>query len=114
MRTTEPSETLLSIEELVNSPKLEVPRIYVDIADERMDGRKVAFVISNHGGDVAHKTQVEPLRLPAGMAECPLIELIPAHSQKRILPEVEKANIFERHDIARLLMKEWDAAGKVN
>ena len=95
------------------------PRVYVEIEDRRLDDGSAGnfpetlFVLRNEGGDVAHKVQIEPLSVVSGTAQFNRVETLPSGERKTVQPKIERFSIFERHDVARLLRKEWDAAGEL-
>jgi hypothetical protein len=90
------------------------PRVYLEIKTEGQGlFSKTVFLLSNLGGDVAHKVQVEPLTLHSGQIRFDSVETIPTGTSKEILPTVENVSVFSRHNMNSILMNEWDAAGNV-
>jgi hypothetical protein len=96
------------------------PRVYVEVEEDYSDGfyPKTVFVLQNNGGEVAHRIQVDSLRLLKGNATFERIEAIGKDKEKRILPEIDKETggviaISHRNDLPYLLVREWDAAGEI-
>jgi hypothetical protein len=91
------------------------PRVYVDIIDQREAFHaKTIFSLRNRGDGVAHRVQIQPLKLSCGEALFPAVEIIAGDEEKQIVPEVEKVFPVWRHDISRIMLKEWDHAGDIN
>jgi hypothetical protein len=94
----------------------EDPRIYVDVDEVKADRWgtiKTPFTLKNEGGEVAHKICIENLSLLMGEASFPSIEALSSKDAKTVEPELGNMFRFEKHNIAALMLKEWDTAGKL-
>lgn len=90
------------------------PRVYVDVLDERKAVHsKTIFSLRNRGRSVAHRVQIQPLKLNCGEATFPMADVLGPDEVKAVIPEIEKIMPVWRHDISRIMLKEWDAAGDI-
>lgn len=90
------------------------PRIYLDVLDQRKTFHsKTVFSLRNRGKSVAHRVQINPLKLNCGEATFSSVETLAPDEEKHVLPEVEKISPIWRHDISRIMLKEWDNAGDI-
>ena len=94
------------------------PRIYVDVLDRRGGFAGDAppatvFRFRNGGGTVAHKIQLRPITSSLGEAVFEKVDSIAVGENREVLPKIERAGIFQKNDIADLLMKQWNAAGEL-
>lgn len=93
------------------------PRVYVEIDDRTQTERMfppTVVVLRNHGGDVAHKVEIEPLALTTDRITFEAVDTIPAGGKSEVLPDVERVGVLQKHDIRAALLKEWNAAGKLD
>jgi len=93
------------------------PRVYPEIVDRTVSGGFFAgtpFVLTSHGGDVAHKCSTESLVFSDGQVTFEVVETIPgAGGKAEMLPTVENAGVLQHRNIKVALRKEWDRAGKL-
>ncbi|HEV2494455.1 MAG TPA: hypothetical protein VG204_15440 [Terriglobia bacterium] len=75
--------------------------------------QEIAFVLRNHGGDVAHRVSVQPLKVTSGEATFETIEMIPPGKEGRAVPTIDRFGNLQKHDIISLMMQEWNAAGEL-
>jgi len=113
------SETAVVSTKEKNQLQLEVneadPRVYVEVLDQRETlYAKTVFLLHNRGQDVAHRVQIQPLKLNCGEATFPSVEVLGQDEEKPVVPEIEKITPIWRHDISRILLKEWDHAGDIS
>ena len=91
------------------------PRIYIEILDERKSFHsKTVFVLRNRGKAVAHRVQIHPLKLNCGQASFQSVETIASDEEKHVVPEIENITPVFRHDITKIMVKEWDNAGDLS
>ena len=67
----------------------------------------------NLGDEVAHRVQIEPLKVSSGEAIFQRLETIPVNESGSVLPKIEQFGALQRHDLSHLMMKAWDAAGEM-
>jgi hypothetical protein len=91
------------------------PRVYVSVVDRRSTLHpKVVFSIQNRGNSIAHKIQILPLKLNCGEATFHAVETLAKDETKEVVPLVENIMPVWRHDITRIMVKEWDNAGDIS
>ncbi len=95
------------------------PRIYFDVLDRRggfPSGESVpatVFRLRNEGGGAAHRVQLQPIGSPSGEADFPAVDSLAVGQSQEVIPTIERHGIFQKNDIAHLLMKQWDAANEL-
>lgn len=88
-----------------------MPRPYLEVEDSVIGNAwgKTAFKFTNHGGEVAHKVQVQSLSIDNRLITFDVISVIPVGQEKRTLPNVP-GGIGALHDILSPMEKEWERA----
>jgi hypothetical protein len=88
-----------------------MPRPYLEVEDSVIGDAwgKTAFKFTNHGGEVAHKVQVQSLSIDNRLITFDEISVIPVGQEKRTLPNVP-GGIGILHDILSPMEKEWERA----
>jgi hypothetical protein len=92
------------------------PRIYVEFADDWQGlFNQNAIVLINGGGTEALSVRVSEIRLRARTVTFDrVIPLIASGHRESIEPRVEGYGIFQRRNIARALMEEWNSFNDPN
>ena len=114
-----PKQTVAVSIAAVESVTLELtdadPRIYVKVLDQRRTLHpKVVFSVQNRGNSIAHKVQILSLKLNCGEAAFPAVEALAKDEAKEVVPLIENIMPVWRHDITRIMVKEWDNAGDIS
>jgi pyrimidine deaminase RibD-like protein len=95
------------------------PRIYVDVLDRRgglTSGNAfpaTVFRFRNEGGGAAHKVQLQPIISSFGDAVFRCVDSIAVGTDHEVVPDIKQFGTFQKHDVAYLLMKQWDVAGEL-
>jgi hypothetical protein len=99
------------------SLRAEDPRVYAALErTEKRFGEEIfwaptsAFILRNEGDREALKIQMDSLILFKAKADFTEVACISAHTEARVLPTTTER--FEKNDIVRILMSEWDAKGE--
>ena len=86
------------------------PRIYVAIK-EPTDAMfpRTPFVLTNSGGDVAHRVKLEmPWKLKGRNVSFEMVETIPAGENRESLPTIGEEGPTSKHDIFYRLLQDWN------
>lgn len=90
------------------------PRIYLEIEKPKDNLlRKTPFVLWNHGKDVAHTVQIQPLKLDRKKVTFTPVEAIPPTQSGESLPTIDRGGTLNEHDIPHWLLQDWNSNGEL-
>ena len=87
------------------------PILYVEIEDKRRGSMNAStpFKLINRGKAPAHHIQIQPLKLHSGEVTFAPVEVLPDHNKPMaVVPDVQKMSPIFRHDLTRLLQRDWN------
>ncbi|HTR26182.1 MAG TPA: hypothetical protein VMI10_19565 [Terriglobales bacterium] len=87
------------------------PRVYPISVKEPEEAifPKSPFVLTNYGGDVAHKVRIQMLfKLRGRNVAFNTVEVLPAGGSVEVLPEIEDESLSTKHDIFHWLLADWN------
>jgi hypothetical protein len=87
------------------------PRVYPSSVMEPLNNLfpKTPFVLTNRGGEVAHKVRVEMLfKLKGKNVSFENIETLPVGESAETLPTIEGESLSTKHDIFHWLIADWN------
>lgn len=87
------------------------PMVYVEIEDKRRGSMNAStpFKLINRGKAPAHHVQIQPLKLHSGEVTFAPVEVLPDDNKPMaVIPDVQKISPIFRHDLTRLLERDWN------
>jgi len=90
------------------------PRIYLDIKE----GRKglfetTTFVLNNAGQEVAHRVQIQPMKLHGLRVTFETVDNITVNGRAEVLPDIHDGSPLSFYNIRPLLEQEWNDRGQL-
>lgn len=91
---------------------LDDPKVYFSFVDKRRDMHpRTPFSLRNRGGGIAHRIQIEPVKLGAGTATFKQLDFLDSETPMEVIPVVENANFIVKHNLLNLLQHEINNTG---